>query len=79
MVGWDPLACGPPHRVVLEVTDDGGAVLSASAPCDKGGLVLDANHGGTYRGRLYASELGVTPVELQVDADDYDWWVGAPP
>lgn len=79
LVGWDPLACGPPHRVVLELADDGGAKLSASAPCNAGALTIDADHGGTYRGRIYASELHEVPVELQVDRDDYDWWMGAPP
>ena len=40
VASWDPLACGDPHRVALELEDDDGAKLSASAPCAIGGLTL---------------------------------------
>jgi len=40
VTAWDPLECGDPHRVVVELEDDGGAKLSASTPCNIGGLTL---------------------------------------
>ena len=76
---WDPLACGPPHRVVLELQDDSGAKLTGSMPCDAGGIALDTRHTGIYRGRIYASELDPQPVELWVDKQLYAWWLGSPP
>ena len=76
---WDPLACGPPHRVVLELEDDAGAKLAASMPCATGGLALDTHHLGIYRGRVFATELDPKPVELWVDREVYTWWLGSPP
>ena len=54
VAAWDPLACGEPHRIVVELEDEAGVPLSASAPCSLGGLVLDPPHFGTYRARIYA-------------------------
>ena len=76
---WDPLACGPPHRVVLELEDDAGAGLATSMPCAAGALALDTGHLGIYRGRVYATELDPQAVELSVDAQVYTWALGSPP
>ena len=51
---WDPLACGEPHRVVLELEDESGTKLAGSTPCANGSLALDAPHLGVYWGRIYA-------------------------
>ncbi len=79
VASWDPLACGPPHRVVLELEDAAGVQLASSMPCNAGAIAIDTRHLGTYRGRLYASELDPRPVELDVEDEIYAWWVGAPP
>lgn len=81
---WDPLACGEPHRVVVELEDDDGVAISASAPCWLGGVTLDAPRWGVYRGRVYGWELGevvraVVPVELTVDAPVVRWHLTSPP
>lgn len=57
VVAWDPLACGDPHRLVVELRDDAGAVVSASTPCSLGTLAVDIAHFGSYRGRLSAWTL----------------------
>ena len=82
-VHWDPLACGDPHRVVIDLEDDGGAPLTGSAPCNRGGLTLDVTHFGIYRGRIYALELGRPPrgaigVQLTIDAGVVQWEIAAP-
>jgi hypothetical protein len=59
VVGWNPLACGDPHRLVVELRDDAGAVVSASTPCNLGTLAVDVPHLGSYRGRIYAWALGL--------------------
>jgi len=73
VASWDPLACGAPHRVAVELEDDDGAMLSSSAPCALGALTLDVPHFGIYRGRVYAWTLGapertIAPVDLAIDA-----------
>jgi hypothetical protein len=91
VAGWDPLACGEPHRVVLELALDPGldpaeggrAMASASAPCNLGGLSLDVPQLGIYRGRIYAWALAapirsITAVELEVDRAVVDWFVATP-
>jgi hypothetical protein len=80
----DPLACGTPHRVVLELEDDDGEQRSASMPCNLGGLTVDVPHLGRYQGRIYAWALdapvrSVTPVEVMVDQPIVHWFVEAPP
>jgi hypothetical protein len=80
---WDPLACGDPHRVVVELEDDDGARASTSVPCELGGATLDLRHWGVYRGRIYAWTLGptirsVVPVRLDVDAEIIHWYVETP-
>jgi len=72
VVAWDPLACGDPHRIVVELQDDTGATTSASTPCSLGTLAIDVAHFGSYRGRIYAWELGApvsttAPIELTID------------
>ncbi|HEX7837199.1 MAG TPA: hypothetical protein VF469_07025 [Kofleriaceae bacterium] len=84
VVAWDPLACGEPHRVVIELADETGAPLSASAPCNLGGLTVDVSHFGSYHGRLYAWALdapvrSVMPVELVIDQPITHWDVATPP
>src|SRR3954471_12392656 len=53
LASWDPLACGEPHRVVLELEDEDGNRLSSSTPCWLGGLAVDLPSWGFYTGRLY--------------------------
>lgn len=84
VVAWDPLACGEPHRVALELADETGAPLSASVPCNLGGLTVDVPHLGSYHGRIYAWALGapvrsVMPVELVIDQPITHWDVATPP
>lgn len=72
VTAWDPLACGDPHRVAVELADDDGAAVSASTPCAIGGLTVDVGHLGTYRGRIYAWAPGAparseAPLEVVVD------------
>jgi hypothetical protein len=82
VVSWDPRACGPPHRVAVELEDEDGARVSRSVPCELGGLALDAPHWGIYRGRIYAWEAGairsVTPVYLAIDEPVVRWFVATP-
>ncbi len=84
VVAWDPLACGDPHRLVVELQDDVGATISASTPCSLGTIAIDVAHFGSYRGRIYAWELGepsrsVAPIELTIDQAIVRWEVMAPP
>src|SRR3954462_11330736 len=60
VVGGDPLAGGEPHRLVVELRDDAGAVLSASTPCSLGTLAIDVAHFGSYRARIYPWVLDST-------------------
>jgi hypothetical protein len=83
VVGWDPLACGEPHRVVVELADDDGAALSASVPCNLGGLTIDVAHLGVYRGRIYALALAapirsVMALEVMIDEPIVPWPVATP-
>ena len=84
VVAWDPLACGDPHRVAIELADETGAPLSASAPCNLGGMTVDVSHFGSYHGRLYAWAIdapvrSVMPVELVIDQPITRWDVATPP
>lgn len=78
VASWDPLACGRPHRVVIELEGDDGVKLAASTPCHLGGLAIDAPHFGFYRGRVYAWVLdqppyAITPVSIAIDAPLVQW------
>lgn len=80
---WDPLLCGEPHRVVVELEDDEGRPLSRSVPCTLGSVTMDLPHWGYYRGRLYAWTLGpeirsVVAVRLEIDAPIVQWYVETP-
>jgi hypothetical protein len=71
---WDPLACGDPHRVAVELADDAGATSSASAPCDLGVVTLDVAHVGAYTGRVYAWAIGeptrsITPIAVTIERE----------
>jgi hypothetical protein len=84
VVAWDPLACGDPHRLVVELRDDAGAVVSASTPCNLGTLAVDVAHFGSYHGRIYAWALDaparpVAPIELTIDQPIVRWDMEAPP
>jgi hypothetical protein len=82
---WDPLVCGEPHRVVIELADDEGTMVSTSTPCSHATLSVDVPHFGTYYGRIYAWVLGgdptirsELPVELVVDQPVMRWIVQTP-
>jgi len=84
VAGWDPLACGEPHRIVVELEDDGGVKRSASVPCNLGGLAVDVDHVGHYHGRIYAWALdasirSITPIDVTIDQPIVDWFVATPP
>jgi hypothetical protein len=81
---WDPLICGDPHRVEVELTDLDGATVSASAPCDLGVVALDVSHLGNYTGRVYAWEIGepvrsITPITVAIDQPVVHQRVNTPP
>ena len=83
VTAWDPLACGDPHRVVVELADDAGAGISASTPCNLGSLTLDVAHLGSYHGRIYAWALdasirSITPIDLMIDEPIVRWQVATP-
>jgi hypothetical protein len=84
---WDPLACidpdRDPHRVVLELEDEGGRGYAASTPCQRGGLTLDLPLFGIYTGRIFAWTLGPEirselPVRLTIDQPIVYWLVETP-
>ena len=75
VASWDPLLCGDPHRVVIELADDADEMVSGSTPCSLGVLALDVPHLGTYSGRIYAWILDGEPsirsiVEVMIPVDD---------
>ena len=87
LTSWDPLACGDPHRVVLELEDFDGAKLSQSVPCEIGEMSIDIRHWGIYSGRIYAWMLDAgsgavirseKPVHLDIDAPIVQWVVETP-
>lgn len=84
VVAWDPLACGAPHRVAIELSDDAGVPISASTPCNLGALGVDLDHYGSYRGQIYAWALdaprrSAAPIELTIDQPIVRWEVATPP
>jgi hypothetical protein len=83
VAAWDPLQCGDPHRVAIELADSDGVAISGSTNCAIGSLTLDAAHFGDYRGRIYAWQLGQgarssEDVELAVDEAIVHWEVATP-
>lgn len=84
IASWDPLACGEPHRVVLELEDENGNPVSSSTPCWLGGLAVDLPRWGWYTGRIYTWVLdqpirSIRNVTLAVDAAIVRWQVITPP
>jgi hypothetical protein len=84
VASWDPLLCGPPHRVAVELEDDDGAMLARSAACELGGLTMDVPHFGIYRGRVYAWTLGepertIAPVQIAIDQPTVRLALSQPP
>jgi len=72
VVAWDPLACGEPHRVAVELDAEDGAQAAASAPCNLGGVTVDVSRFGTYQGRVYAWALdaairSIMPIDVRID------------
>jgi hypothetical protein len=58
-------------------------MISASAPCNLGGVTLDVAHLGIYRGRIYAWALdaairSVTPIEVSIDEPIVHRYVATP-
>jgi len=83
VASWDPLQCGAPHRVAVDLADDAGAPISSSTICAAGSLTVDAPHQGAWHGRIYAWTLGVgehatEPVDLEVDEPVLHWQVDTP-
>lgn len=83
VASWDPLQCGAPHRVAVDLADDAGAAISGSTACATGALALDAPHLGAWHGRIYAWTLGVgehatLPVDLDLEEPILDWHVETP-
>ncbi len=84
LASWDPLACGEPHRVVLELEDEDGNPISSSTPCWLGGLAIDLPRWGWYTGRIYTWVLdepirSVRNVSIAIDAAVIRWQVDTPP
>lgn len=73
IASWDPLACGEPHRVVLELEDESGNPITSSTPCWLGGIAVDLPSWGWYTGRIYSWVLdapirSIHPMSIAVDA-----------
>jgi hypothetical protein len=86
VTSWDPLACGSPHRVAIEIEDDDGRMLSTSAPCELGEMTIDVPAWGIYRGRIYAWSIAgneatissLLPVRHEIDEPVVQWNVQTP-
>ena len=84
IASWDPLGCGEPHRVVLELEDEDGNPITSSTPCWLGGLAVDLPRWGWYTGRIYTWVLdqpirSIRNVTIAVDAAIIRWQVITPP
>jgi len=83
VVSWDPLLCGDPHRVAIELEDSDGRRVARSTPCIAGGITIDVLRWGVYLGRVYAWTVGpeirsITHVRVDVDAPVIFWTVDTP-
>jgi hypothetical protein len=70
VVAWDPLACGRPHRVAVDLEDEAGAWCSVTVPCNLGGVAVDVPHRGVYwfhAASVDAPPRSVIPVEVVID------------
>lgn len=84
VVAWDPLACGAPHRIAIELADEAGATVAVSTPCNLGGLTVDVGHFGPYHGQIYAwafdaPKRSVAPVDVMIDQPIVRLTVATPP
>jgi hypothetical protein len=84
VVAWDPLACGAPHRIAVELADEAGVSVAASTPCNLGGVTVDVAHLGTYHGRIYAWAFdapmrSVAPIDVVIDQPIVRLPVATPP
>jgi len=83
IIAWDPLACGEPHRVIVELEDPGGGEpIATSVPCAVGEVTIDAPV-GVYDGRAYAWSAAATmrslaPLVLVLEAPVTRWEVPTP-
>jgi hypothetical protein len=80
VASWDVGQCRMPHRIAVDLTDDDGDHVSHAAPCAAGTMTLEVPRLGTYRGSVYAWELGsaggvatADAVEVDVDASVTRW------
>jgi hypothetical protein len=83
LIGWDPLQCGDPHRVIVELDAGDAEPIAASAPCAVGAITIDAPRMGLYQARVYAWTPDATmpsaaPLELTLDAPVTRWEVATP-
>ena len=84
VASWDSEPCRKDgHIVVIDLEDEGGAAVSAWAPCFLGTVSLDVVHWGVYRGRVFAwtpdeSIRSVSKVRVDVDAPVIYWTVVTP-
>ena len=74
IAAWDPLACGAPHRVCVEL--DGDVAIEASAPCELGSVTLDVPSFGAFYVRAGPDVADLREVgELVVDQPVVAWEV----
>jgi hypothetical protein len=83
LLSWDPLACGEPHRVVLQLEDEAGDPIKSSTPCWLGGIAVDLPRWGWYTATIYAWAEGVPmrssrTIALAIDAPVVRWQVLTP-
>ncbi len=84
VASWDSGPCRKDaHFIVIDLEDDGGAPVSAWAPCFLGTLSVDILHWGVYRGRVFAwtpdeSIRSVSQVRVDIDAPVIYWTVATP-
>ena len=86
VASWDPLECGAPHRVVIELAlvdaVDAGGSLAASGWCALGGLAVEVPRLGSYHARARADDLGSSPPlhkDIAIEHAIVDWSIGEPP
>lgn len=83
---WDPLMCGGPHRIAVELEAESGARYSKSAPCQVASVTIDVDHWGFFFARAYSWIAGEPRREendiasaLSIDAPIVYWQVSVPP
>jgi hypothetical protein len=83
IVAWEPERCGAPHRVVVELEDEGGAPVRSSTPCQVGGLTLAVPHFGMWYAQVSTwtagePERSVLALTLAIDEPVVRWFVETP-